>query len=279
MLRWLAAAVVLQSLAACTDDLEGDVPDQIGENTNLDDVGVDGSIMGPTDWQTLGVGVAYRAENAGPSILIVYGGYTAKQSYVAAWASELVDQKLGAADVGHVYIVRGPQDPSYAAREIANSKLRLHLLSLASEAPIYIVAHSSGAFVAHELLGQLLAHGDDDVLGRIAYADLDGGGSGLSTAIVDRLGALSFVYARDPGLAAGTSQNASTMRSLGAIYGVTPFEVTVAGTGCTSGAGWCLHDVVVTHRPHNSSTYDLQRDYTDFEDRPVTAEYLTPLIP
>ena len=277
MVRWLAAMVLLQSLAGCTDDTDGDVPEDIGENANLDDVGVDGAIMGPADWREIGLGVAYREENSGPGILIAYGGYTAKQSYVAAWATELVDQKLGAADVGHVYIVRGPQDPSYAAREIANSKLRLHLLSLASDAPIYIVAHSSGAFVAHELLGQLLAHGDDDVLGRIAYADLDGGGSGLSTAIAQRLGALSFVYARDPG--AGLSQNAGAIRSLGSAYGVTPFEVTVAGTGCSPGAGWCLHDVVITHRPHNPATYDLQHDYTDFVGRPVTAEYLTPLIP
>lgn len=278
MLPWFIAFGVL-SLVACTDDTDGDVPDDIGAVAGLDDVGVDGSIVGVGDWMTIGLGVAYRIENAGPGILIAYGGYTAKQSYVAAWATELVDQKLGAAEVGHVYIVRGPKDPSYAAREIANSKLRVHLRSLATDAPIYIVAHSSGAFVAHELLGQLLTHGDDDVLGRIAYADLDGGGSGLSPAIAQRLGALSFVYAHDPTLAAGDSQNAGAIRSLGAMYGITPFEVSIAGTGCASGAGWCLHDVVITHQPHDASTYDLEHDYTDFVGRPVTTEYLSPLVP
>ena len=39
------------------------------------------------------------------------------------------------------------------------------------------------------------------------------------------------------------------------------------------GAGWCLHDVVITHRPHKPLKYDLN-DYTDLIDRPVTTEYL-----
>jgi hypothetical protein len=30
---------------------------------------------------------------------------------------------------------------------------------------------------------------------------------------------------------------------------------------------------LITHRPHNPSTYDLADDYTDFTNRPVTIEY------
>ena len=49
-------------------------------------------------------------------------------------------------------------------------------------------------------------------------------------------------------------------------------------TGCHDGAGWCLHDVVITHRPHDHETFDLADDYTDFANRPVTTEYLDPLL-
>ena len=56
------------------------------------------------------------------------------------------------------------------------------------------------------------------------------------------------------------------------------FEVSVPSTGCHDGAGWCLHDVVITHRPHDHETFDLADDYTDFANRPVTTEYLDPLL-
>jgi hypothetical protein len=35
---------------------------------------------------------------------------------------------------------------------------------------------------------------------------------------------------------------------------------------------------VITHRPHDAWSFDLARDYTDFVDRPVTTEYLVPLV-
>jgi hypothetical protein len=270
MHRYVLVAV---TLAACAGDPE-DMPDELDDGAGLDD-GKGDSPLG-SDWTALGTGVAYQQVNTGPAVLIAYGGYSARISYSAAWASELVDARLGAADVGHVYAVKGPIDAGYAAREIANTKLRAHLSTLSGDARIYIVAHSSGSFVAHELLAQLDAAGDTATLARIAYANLDGGGSGLTPRIVDRLAAIAFVHARDP--AAGRSQNSSTAIALGNAYGGA-FEVTVPGTGCAAGAGWCLHDVVITHRPHNRFSYDLARDYTDFEDRPVTTEYLAALLP
>jgi hypothetical protein len=234
-----------------------------------------------TSWTSVGFGVAYQQVNSGPGVVIAYGGYSAKLSYSAAWALELVDAKLGGADVGHVYAVKGPQDAGYGAREIGNSKLRAHLRALPGDAPIYMVAHSSGSFVAHELLGQLYNGDDDAILSRIAYANLDGGGSGLDRNIASALGTLSFVYAQDPTLGSGLSQNSSSAIALGAAYAMhgSAQKVVVANTGCASGAGWCLHDVVITHRPHNRFSYDLARDYTDFVNRPVTTEYLDALIP
>ncbi len=273
MLRSLAPVFAALTLMACA----GDEAEPLDDLDDLADLGKGDGPLGA--WTGIGVGVAYQQVTTGGAVLIAYGGYSAKLSYAAAWATELVDAKLGAVDVGHVYAVKGPADAAYAAREIANTKLRAHLLSLAAGTPIYIVAHSSGAFVAHELLAQAHAAGDTELLSRIAYANLDGGGSGLTTTIVAALGAITFVSARDP--AAGRSQNSSTMRALGTTYAAygSAFEVVVPGTGCQPGAGWCLHDVVITQRPHDPSTYDLSRDYTDFVDRPVTTAYLDPLLP
>jgi hypothetical protein len=264
-------------LVGCAADPELPVPP---EN---DDGGVMGGgkedSPGPA-WTPIGLGVSYQQVNTGHGILIAYGGYSARLSYSAAWATELVDAKLGALDVGHIYAVQGPADPGYSSREIANTKLRAHLATIDDgDAPIYVVGHSSGSYVAHELLSQLHNAGKTDLLARIGYADLDGGGAGLTDAIVDELHAITFVYAHDP--ASGYSENHTTAIALGDDYAphATTFKVEVTGSGCTSGAGWCMHDVLITHRPHDHNTYDLARDYTDFVDRPATIEYLDSLAP
>lgn len=273
----VTSALALAACASSAPDADLEPPEDLG----------DGKADGPLDsaWTGLGVGVAYQQVNTGHAVLIAYGGYSARLGYSAAWATELVDARLGAAGVGHVYAVKGPADAGYAAREIANTALRAHLRTLdqggsSGAAPIYVVAHSSGTFVAHELFSQLHAAGDTAALARIAYANLDGGGAGLTDEIVAELGAIEFVYARDPTLAAGRSRNSGTAEALAESWapGGRAFEVTVPHSGCASGAGWCLHDAVITHRPHNPWSYDLARDYTDFVDRPVTTEYLEPLV-
>ncbi len=233
-------------------------------------------------WTSIGLGVEYQRQNTGNAILIAYGGYSAKLAYSAGWATELVDAKLGALGVGQVYAVKGPQDPGYDAREIANTKLRAHLATIDDGvSPIYVVGHSSGSYVAHELLSQLYASDSTSVLSRLAYADLDGGGSGLTTSIIASMRAITFVYAHDPTLSSGYSENSSTAQALGDDYApkAQTFEVTVPNTGCANGAGWCMHDVNITHRPHNPNMYDLADDYTDFVNRPPTIEYLDTLLP
>ncbi len=233
-------------------------------------------------WMSVGFGVEYERVNIGNAILIAYGGYTAQLSYSAGWATELVDAQLGALGVGQIYAVQGPADPGYTGREIANSKLRAHLATVDDgQSPIYVLAHSSGSYVAHELLTQLTTAGSTDTLARISYGDLEGGGSGLTTEIVDSLRAVTFVYAHDPTLSSGYSENYMAEQSLGAQYAphAMTYEVTVPSTGCDDDAGWCLHDVVITHRPHDPTTYDLADDYTDFAGRPITVEYLASLVP
>ena len=52
--------------------------------------------------------------------------------------------------------------------------------------------------------------------------------------------------------------------------------VNASRSGCRAGAKWCLHDALVTERPHNSETYDLERDYQGFlPDRPASVAYLS----
>lgn len=263
--------LVAVSLAACAAD-------ELEEDDGFDELAELAGKADGNEWTSIGHGVAYQRVNTGEGIIIAYGGYTASLLHSVAWATELVDARLGAAGVGHVYAVKGPAQASYAAREIGNSKLRAHLATLGSDEPIYAVAHSSGSFVAHELLSQANRAGATDQLARIHYANLDGGGSGLTRAIADQLGGLAFVYAKDPTLARGLSQNSSTAIALGVAYGEPAVEVTVANTGCVSGAGWCLHDVVITQRPHNPNMFDVARDYTDYVGRPVTTSYLDKFI-
>ena len=251
-----------------------DVPPASNMDPNAGGVG-GGKEDSPGDgWLGIGYGVEYQEVNTGTAIVIAYGGYSAHLAYSAGWANELVDAKLGGEGVGRIYAVQGPRDPGYDAKEIGNSKLRAHLRTIDDgTSPIFIVAHSSGTYVAHELLDQLYAAGQTSVLARISYWNLDGGGSGLTDEIVASLHGITFTYAHDPTLSSGYSENNSTARALAEEYGTTPFEVTVSHTGCNNGAGWCLHDVLITHRPHNASTYDLADDYTDFANRPVTIEY------
>lgn len=272
---WFLTVLAAGACGASEEDEDFDDSDQ------LDELMSNGKADG-LDWASIGNGVVYQRVNQGDGVIIAYGGYTARLVHSTAWATELVDEKLGAAGVGHIYAVKGPAQASYAAREIGNSKIKAHLATIGSDAPIYIVAHSSGSFVAHELLHQLKGAGSTDTLARISYANLDGGGSGLTSSIVGALGNMEFVYAKDPTLSRGLSQNSSTAIALGMAYagqGATTFQVNVPNTGCASGAGWCLHDVVITHRPHNPNMFDIATDYTDFTNRPITTEYLDPFIP
>jgi len=280
---WTRTALAMTMVSAACTSGDNAADDDAGAGADDFDPLVDGKADGlAPEWTVVGRGVAYHRVNAGNAILIAYGGYSAKLAYSTAWATELVDAKLGAADVGHVYAVQGPADPGYNAKEIQNTRLRAHLKTIDNGAAgIYVVAHSSGSYVAHEMLGQMVRASTFGALARIAYANLDGGGSGLTDELVDSLREITFVYAHDPTLASGLSQNSSTAKALGDAYAphATAFEVVVPSTGCVNGAGWCMHDVVITHRPHNHTTFDLAHDYTDFVNRTATTEYLDPLLP
>jgi hypothetical protein len=211
-------------------------------------------------WAVIGNGVAYKATGAGDGVFIGYAGYSVRLDDSAPWVDALAESRLRALGVGHLYAVKGPSDPGYAAREIANSRLAAHLGSGPGEAApfVLVAAHSSGTYVAHELFGQV----DATIADKIVYANLDGGTRGLVASALKRV---VYVWAEDPGLRNGRSANADGMEAQG-THGL---RLAVPGSGCHSGAKWCLHDLLITTRPHDPDRFDLHRDYTDFAGRPV----------
>jgi hypothetical protein len=177
-----------------------------------------------------------------------------------------------------VYAVQGPQDPSYSQLEIGNSKIVASMLGRigAGTEFVLVAGHSSGSFVAHELLGQLAGGFDPGnvTAGMVVYFDLDGGQSGLSQPIVDRLRKAYFVAALDG--ATGTySPNHDSMLSAGATYAAAGgyLEHDASASACNPGAAWCVHVTPITTTPHDPSNGG-PADYADFSTSPVTHTWL-----
>jgi hypothetical protein len=230
-------------------------------------------------WQPVGAGVSCRdtGRTHAYATFIAYGGWGVREKWARAWVDEVYRTALARRGVRYLCAIRGPATVDYAGREIGNTALAT-LLSSRPRGLVIVAAHSSGSFVAHELLAELEALGPRGtaLLGRTVYYDLDGGESGLTPDIVGQLRRAYFVYADDS--TTGTrSANAATMIALGTRYagqgGV--LAVNAARSGCRAGAKWCLHDALVTERPHNPDTFDLEKDYQGFlPDRPAAVAYL-----
>jgi hypothetical protein len=230
----------------------------------------EGSSLESGTWSSVSFGVTTMNTGGGDDIVIAYGGYTATDQDSQAWVTQMTSVRLAQLGVGHLYAVRGPEDPDYAAREIGNSELAAKLATQATAAShVVVVAHSSGGFVADELF----TFADATVLGKIAYFDLDGGSWALTDALVGSMRGVYFCNAHDA--VAGDSENTSSDESLHAEFPASHFfTVDADSSGCNVGAGWCLHDTLITSRPHDPATYDLAFDYTDFTGgRQVVSSY------
>jgi len=238
-----------------------------------------GLVLPGTGWQRVGAGVSCRdtGRTHAYATFIAYGGWGVRESWARTWVDEAYRTALTRRGVRYLCAVRGPATVDYAGREIGNAALASLLLAR-RRGLVIVAAHSSGSFVAHELFAELEADGarGDTLLARTVYYNLDGGESGLTPDIVGHFRRAYFVYADDS--TTGTrSANAATMIALGARYasqgGV--LAVNAARSGCRAGAKWCLHDALVTERPHNPDTFDLEKDYQGFlPDRPAAVAYL-----
>ncbi|MBX3202024.1 MAG: hypothetical protein KF894_28065 [Labilithrix sp.] len=294
--RSLLAVVALLAACAAGED-EDDLPDQLEETA----VGESALTPLPAEkndavtrnaWETLGVGVSHKSFATGKNVLLVYGGYTAQDVYVQRWANELYRARGSALDIGELYAVRGPNQSGYANREIQNSRIAAHLGAegvdgrAGQASSILVVAHSSGTYVADELFAMLRAGRGGvpaDTIGKVSLFNLDGGGVADATTLRMMAGAW-FVYACD-GAIGRCSHNASSMKARGAQYASLggALLVDATGSGCSktqAGGLWCLHDTLITTRPHNPAMYDLRNDYTNFTGaRSVVTSYLDVLEP
>lgn len=229
----------------------------------------------------MGYGVARKdSENPkGESVFIGYGGFGATLEATEAWVTALYEASLKAHGVRYVYAVQGPADVYYAGKEIGNSKIVAHMLTQlgATDAFVLVVGHSSGTYVAHELLGQLEGGLDPNGLTdqRVVYFNLDGASGGLTQPIVDRLRNAYFVAAYDS-TTLTTSPNYLTATSTGATYASKGgyLEIEAQEAGCAAGAVWCLHMVPIITLPHNAYAATIPPDYDDFEGRPVATSYI-----
>jgi hypothetical protein len=242
----------------------GPAPDLVPDPTSL-------------PWQTgsqFGYGVAFKDTKnpAGENIFIGYAGYRVSLSSAEAWVGALHEASLAARGVRYLWAVQGPNDRTYANFEIGNGRIVATLLPLVGEKTrfVLVAGHSSGSFVAHELLGRLAGGMDPSgvTAGRVVYFNLDGGGDGLTTASVGRLRHAYFVAAHDR-ITDTDSPRLTVMRSLGATYASAGgyWQDEVADSMCQVGARWCVHDTLITTRPHAKSRASAQVDYSEFDGR------------
>jgi hypothetical protein len=231
----------------------------------------------PLAWQTgpqVGYGVAFKDTKnpAGENLFIGYAGYRVNLSSAEAWVEALHEASLAARGVRYLWAVQGPNDRMYANFEIGNSRIVATMLPLVGEKThfVLVAGHSSGSFVAHELLGRLAGGMDPSgvTAGRVVYFNLDGGADRLTTASVGRLRRAYFVAAHDT-ITDTDSPRLTVMRSLGATYASAGgyWQDDVADSKCHEGAQWCVHDTLITTRPHAPTHASAQLDYSEFAGR------------
>ncbi|NUO52100.1 MAG: hypothetical protein HOV80_24880 [Polyangiaceae bacterium] len=235
-------------------------------------------------WSTgddVGYGVAFKdTQNPlGEAAFIGYAGYQIPLETSEAWVREVYLQALQQRGVRYVFAVQGPADVTYAGFEIGNSKIAASLSTLLSPSSqfVLVLGHSSGSYVAHELISQLA--GGFDTTGvtndKLVYFNLDGAVGGLDGTSVDRLRKAYFVGAVDGTTGTG-SPNLPSMQNGGATYQDKGgyIELDVSGSGCNPGATWCVHMTLITTLPHDPADASGILDYSDFEGRPVSRDFI-----
>lgn len=229
----------------------------------------------------VGYGVARKDTKnpLGDNVFIAYAGYQINLSEAEAWLTALYRASLEARGVRYVWAVQGPNNPTYTNQEIGNSKIAEAMVPLvdASTKFVLVAGHSSGSYVAHELLNQLDTNLDPQGVtkGKVVYFDLDGGQDGLSQPVVARLRKAYFVSSFDA-LTGTYSPNVSSMQSAASNYAFAGgyWQNDASQSGCDAGASWCVHVTLVTTRPHDPTQADGPLDYSDFNGRPVCHSYI-----
>lgn len=239
-----------------------------------------------------GVQYSYTDNQDGNNLFVVIGGWKAKQQWVNRWCEELYNQKVKLLGAKHLFSVKGPEDVCYKEKEINLNKLAEYIKNIIYATyfvdKVIIVAHSSGSFVANELLNILYGKNgiakDSFYVNKLYYFNLDGGiggddcGESLENEVINSIVKIYAVAAYDS-TTKMYSSNYEAMKQLSESYGDKSELIVVDATnsGCTD--KWCLHDALIINKPYNPDKYDLERDYTLFDmQRRVQTEYLKELF-
>ena len=234
-----------------------------------------------TTGEDVGFGVATKdtGNPRGNNIFVGCAGYGSTLEAAEAWVSALYKDSLRDRGVRRLYAIQGPADVLYSQFEIGNSRVASSLAAQTTPSTnfILVVAHSSGTYVAHEMLNQLATGLDPDgrTTNKIVYFDLDGGDLGLSQPAVERMRRAYFVVAFDPTTNTYSPNQdsmvsgASTWPEKGGYY-----QESMSNTGCAPGATWCLHMALITTQPHDPAKADVINDYSDFSGRSVAHGYI-----
>ncbi len=266
------------------DTTSSDAPGS-SEGTESSSEGTTGAPLPEFDdipWQTgddIGYGVAYKdlLDPSARNAFIGYAGYPFPLDASQSWVRELWLARLRELGVRHVWAVQGPATVGYVDLEVGNSYIAAKLTEvLGDDGKVVVAAHSSGSYVAHELLGQLEGGLDDAgvTADKVIYFDLDGGTAGLYDAAVQRLHRAYFVSVYD-GATGTAAPNRDAMQYLDSMWHAKGgyLELEGNGSGCNAGAPWCLHMVVINALPHDPWDSSVV-DYYDFVDRPVVSAYI-----
>lgn len=217
------------------------------------------------------------------TLLVLFPGYSVQRAWAEKWAEALAESRE-AGDVAEVWVFAGPESVFYESRELPISASLDRLHRGREYERILVVAHSSGSFPAHFWLNQLSLRTalTQRYRGRVDYVNLDGGsGEGLaggdlslSNGALAMAGQWLTVSVRD----SATGSFSANHEDMVALASRHPEQfnhrLLEAESGCAAGAVWCLHDVPINRRPHNSETFDLRRDYTTFgSGHPVNMDW------
>lgn len=238
----------------------------------------------------------------GKNVLITMGGMGAKLKWVQKWTEELYKAKLKEFNIGMIIVVKGPVEEYYDSREIEIKKMTKRYVAEYKKYGFnetFLIVHSSGVFPAHQMFDFLYIGGDDpnnksmkmrrlEVLdpegitkNRITYIMLDGElgipkGYTLTEKMVKNLKKIYSFCAVDAETKtlSGMAKEAKMVKNKFPDKTVL-YEYTAENSGCNRDAKWCVHETLITTRPHNPAGYDLEKDYQFFDStRKVVTGYM-----
>ncbi|MBK7866503.1 MAG: hypothetical protein IPJ75_05665 [Ignavibacteriales bacterium] len=243
-----------------------------------------------------------KEQMKGKNVLITMGGMGAKLKWVEKWTEELYKSKLMEFNIGLIIVVKGPVEEFYDSREIDIKEMTKRFVAAYQEYDLnetFLIVHSSGVFPAHQMFDYLYLGGDDPITkkmnmrkleildpegitkNKINYIMLDGElgipkGYSLVEGMVKNLKQIYSFYAVDAqtGTESGMAHEAKKVKT--EFDDKTKLYKYIAkNSGCNPGAKWCVHETLITTRPHNPAKYDLEKDYQIFDStRKVVTGYM-----